>query len=193
MYVIVLVLAGCVSMPLPPDLSDSELHALAQAQPAALRVAITECRQSKTGEPYAPFADEHCQNLIPKVSALLKKTGLVGAVSESDQTADLSILIHETPRRIYWSTAGHNPGIALFGLAIPIWWADRFGYHLSLTDRKTGQRIELNSLREGTSIQGSWGTLTGMLPGRTLSPVKMDEAEVARIKLALLQLLEARQ
>jgi hypothetical protein len=175
---------GCVSVPIPRQLSVEETASLSSLPKATLTAAITSCAQGAEIE----FA--HCDYLTREVTEILKKTGLFADVRSSDKTEDVAVEIHRTPRRAHWTTPGHNPAAALLSLAIPFWWNETYGYHLTLRE-KTGRTIEVNTLREGTVVQWSLASLLNIGKERALE--QNERLEIAHVKVQILRGLKASQ
>ncbi|MBX3628149.1 MAG: hypothetical protein KF892_24275 [Rhizobacter sp.] len=177
--------AGCTSVPIPPPLSGEETASISNAPKPALTAAIASCEHGAQVE----FA--HCTYLVKEVAEILKKTELFIDVKPSaDATADIAVEIHKTPRRAHWTTPSHNPAAALLSLAIPFWWKESYGYHLTLREKK-GRTVEVNTLREGTVVQWSLASLLNIGDKRALEPKSEREAE--QLKVQILRGLQAGQ
>jgi hypothetical protein len=112
----------------------------------------------------------------------------VAESDESDEKDDLILQIVDVPRRPYFTKPSHNPAFFLLSVALPFWWSEEYGYRLSGECAQTGDRLDIDTTRQGTAVMWILAPMLNLSPTRGFRENPLREA--SRILLELEPLLK---
>jgi len=169
-------LAGCISLPILPELSADQL-ALTERAPRPGLVASLGCVQDGIRFQIT------CDDALRQVQALLSKSHWLARVGPNEADPDLRLTVHAPVRRPYWAAPPHNPAVLLLSIAIPFWWSEPFGYRIDATRVETGKTVELDTTYEGTIVFWSAASIFNVMPDRAFMPDEQRELDHLHLQL----------
>ncbi len=96
---------------------------------------------------------------------------------------NLVIDLHDFPRRPYYSTPAHTPGLMLLSLAVPFWWTEPLGFRFSVRELPEGDPVLVDTRWQGTAVMWSLASVLNVAPSRTFESTFGQD--VARLRRAL--------
>ena len=179
-WFLILAASACSSGPLQPRLPPEQRARVERplAKPLAVRL---QCIQR--GRKF----ELRCDEAIADVARLLEPSNWFSTVEAGPDSASLILTIDAPVRRPYWSKPGHNPGFLLLSPAIPFWWTEPLGYRMTARAVDSGQEVEIDTSREGTSVMWGLASILNLSPNRSFRP--HPERELHQIEAQLLPLV----
>ena len=169
---------GCASLPKAPHL---EASPGLDGDLSEKTVYLPKCDDDLPED-----ADRYCRIRLNDTYNALVTTELFREVVITDNPeggGNLVIDIHDFPRRPYYSTPAHNPGLLLLSLAIPFWWSEPLGFRFSIRELPDGKPLLIDTRWEGTAVMWSLASLLNVAPSRTFESTYSQD--VARLRHAL--------
>ena len=173
-------IVACESVPLLPALTPEQRAAI-DRQPAPHWTAKVQCGDAEGAPP------PNCPSEM--THWLLESTGWISRAPEGE-VADLQVTVVVRDRPRHSDVPTHNPVFAVLAIALPFWWADSFGFEMTVRRTDTGQEVPVSTFREGTRIVWGIGTpFINLLPDRGLDFPNRWSRDPDHVKLQLLPLL----